>query len=602
MAARSRIAREVACLSGALRALKATTHIGKNRNRVFPHVIAELAEKHRDRVALISAPETYTYAQLNGRANAYARWAKANGVAKGDTVALMMNNRADYLAFWVGIIRVGGAVALLNTNLTGAALAHCVSIVTPKHVVVGAEHEAAYASADPLVSADPRPKVWRHGPGSQDWPRIDEAVSGLDQGPLPATDLPQLSIEDRALFIYTSGTTGMPKAANINHYRLMAISHGFCGAMGIKPDDRMYECLPMYHTAGGVIAAGAPLIAGASVVIREKFQASRFWPDVVESGATLAQYIGELCRYLIHTPESEAEKRHKLRLVCGNGLRPDVWPEFERRFKIPTILEWYAATEGNVALFNFDGTQGAVGRIAWYMKRKFPVKVVRFDIEAGEPIRGADGFCIECGPEEAGEAIGLILNDPTRPSARFEGYADPEATRRKVLTDAFEAGDRWFRTGDLMRRDESGYFFFVDRIGDTFRWKGENVATSEVSEAISVFPGVKDVNVYGVSVPGYDGRAGMAMIVPEAEGLDLDGLRAHVEASLPTFARPVFLRLAGELDLTGTLKQRKVDLVREGCDPSVVNDPILIAHPLERRYVPFDALLYGDVVSKRMRV
>ena len=602
MAGRSRLSREIACLAGALRALKATTHIGRNRNRVFPHVVADLAEKHRGRTVLISERETLTYEELNGRANAYARWARDNGVRKGDTVALMMPNRPEYLAIWIGVIRVGGAVALLNTNLTGQALAHCVSIVSPRHVIVGAEFEGAYSSADGLVTCDPRPDVWLHGAGSRDWARIDEAIATLSQEPLPASELPELSIEDRALYIYTSGTTGLPKAANINHYRLMAIAHGFCGAMGIKPDDRMYECLPMYHTAGGVIACCAPLIAGASVVVREKFQASRFWDDVVESGCTLAQYIGELCRYLVHTPECEVEKRHRLRLVCGNGLRPDVWPEFERRFRIPTILEWYAATEGNVALFNFDGTPGAVGRIAWYMKRKFPVKIVRFDVEAGEPIRGPDGFCIECGPDEAGEAIGLILNDPTRPSARFEGYADQEATKRKVLADAFEKGDRWFRTGDLMRRDALGYFYFVDRIGDTFRWKGENVATSEVSEAISVFPGVKDVNVYGVSLPGQDGRAGMAMIVPEDEGLDLEGLYAHVETNLPAFARPVVLRMAGSLDLTGTFKQRKVDLVREGCDPRLVADPLLLAHPLERRYAPLDAGLYEEVASRRLRV
>ncbi|WP_261404703.1 AMP-binding protein [Chenggangzhangella methanolivorans] len=487
MAARSRLAKEAAYLAGMLRALKATTHIGRNRNRVFPHVIAELADKHRGRTALISERETFTYEELNGRANAYARWARANGVEKGDTVALMMANRPDYLAFWVGILRIGGAVALLNTNLTGQALAHCVSIVKPKHVVVGAELEAAYASAHPFVASDPAPRVWRHGPGEEGWPRVDEAALEQSQDPIPADELPTLSIEDRALYIYTSGTTGLPKAANINHYRLMAISHGFCGAMGIRPDDRMYECLPMYHTAGGVIAAGSPLIAGASVVIRERFQASRFWDDVVESGCTLAQYIGELCRYLVpharnrlrEAPQAAARLRQRASAGRVAGVRAAL-PHPARARMVP-------ATEGNVALFNFDGTQGAVGRIAWYLKRKFPVKVVRFDVEIGEPVRGPDGFCIECGPEEAGEAVGLILNDPSKPSARFEGYADPEATKRKILTDAFETGDRWFRTGDLMRRDERGYFFFVDRIGDTFRWKGENVATSEVSEAISVF-------------------------------------------------------------------------------------------------------------------
>ncbi len=598
----SRIAREFRCLSGALRALRATMPIGRRRTRVFPHVVAELAERHGSRTALISARETFTYAELNGRANAYARWAKANGVGKGDTVALLMANRPEYLAVWIGVIRVGGAVALLNTNLRGAPLAYNVSIVEPKLVVVGAEHEEAYASAVPFISCEPRPAAWRHGPGAEDWPRVDGEIAALSQDALPADELPEITIEDRALYIYTSGTTGMPKAANINHYRLMAISHGFYGAMGIKPSDRMYDCLPMYHTAGGVIAACSPLIAGASVVIREKFQASRFWDDVVETGSTLAQYIGELCRYLVHSPECEAEKRHRLRLICGNGLRPDVWPEFQRRFNIPTILEWYAATEGNVALFNFDGTPGAIGRIPWYMKRKFPVKVVRFDVEAGEPVRGPDGFCIECGPDEAGEAIGLILNDPKKPSARYEGYADPEATRRKVLQNAFEPGDRWFRTGDLMRRDARGYYYFVDRIGDTFRWRGENVATSEVSEAISVFSGIKDVTVYGVSVPGYDGRAGMAQIVPEAEGVDLEGLHAHVEANLPAFARPVFLRLGRELDVTGTFKPRKMDLVRDGADPRAVTDALFVAHPVERRYVPLGPQMWDDVAAKRLRL
>ena len=598
----SRIAREIRCLAGVVRALKATMPIGRNRTRVFPHVVAELAERHGPRTALISMRETFTYAELNGRANAYARWARANGVAKGDTVALLMGNRPEYLAVWIGITRIGGAVALLNTNLRGAALAYNVSIVEPKLAVVGAEHEEAYASAEPFLSCARKPAAWRHGAGAEDWPRLDEAIEAQSQAAIPRDELPEITIEDRALYIYTSGTTGMPKAANINHYRLMAITHGFYGAIGVRSTDRMYDCLPMYHTAGGVIAAGAPLLAGASVVIREKFQASRFWDDVVETQSTLAQYIGELCRYLIHSPECEAEKRHGLRVICGNGLRPDVWPEFQRRFRIPKILEWYAATEGNVALFNFDGTPGSIGRIAWYMKRKFPVKVVRFDVDAGEPVRGPDGFCVECGPDEVGEAIGLILNDPAKPSARFEGYADPEASKRKVLENAFETGDRWFRTGDLMRRDARGYFYFVDRIGDTFRWRGENVATSEVSETISVFPGVKDVTVYGVSVPGYDGKAGMAQIIPADDGLDLEALHAHVETNLPGFARPAFLRLGRELDVTGTFKPRKMDLVREGADPRAVPDPVFVAHPVERRYAPMTAELWDDVVAKRVRL
>ena len=602
MAGRSRLAREWTFLAGILRALKATTHIGRNRSRVFPHVIAELAEQHGDRLALISDRETYTYAQLNARDDAYARWAHANGVRKGDVVALMMLNRPDYLAFWVGVLRVGGAVALLNTNLSGRGLAHCVSIVRPKHVVVGAECEEAYLSAQPFVTSSPAPTAWLHGGGSAGWPRVDEAAEALAGAPLPASELPELTIEDRALFIYTSGTTGLPKAANINHYRLMSISHGFCGAMGIEAEDRMYDCLPMYHTAGGVIAAGSPLLAGASVVIREKFQARRFWDDVAATECTLAQYIGELCRYLIHQPECAAEKTHKLRLVCGNGLRPDVWPLFEQRFRVPTILEWYAATEGNVALFNFDGTPGAVGRIPWYLKHKFPVKIVRCDLATGEPARGPDGFCVECAPGETGEAIGLILNDPAKPSARFEGYADPEATRRKILADAFQNGDRWFRTGDLLRQDERGYFYFVDRIGDTFRWRGENVATTEVAEVISTYPGVREVSVYGVPAPGYEGRAGMAAISPACAELDLQGLHAHIEQHLPSYARPVFLRVTGELLVTGTLKQRKVELVTEGYDPSRVTDPLYVAQPEERRFRPLDPELHAEIGARKVRL
>ncbi|GLK69816.1 long-chain-acyl-CoA synthetase [Hansschlegelia plantiphila] len=596
----SRLTREFAFLRGALRALRATTHIGRNRTRVFPQVIAELALRHKGRVALISERETFTYSQLDARANAYARWARRNGVGKGDVVALMMLNRPDYLAFWVGVTRIGGVVALLNTNLAGSALAHCVSIVRPKHVVVAAELEGAYLSADGLVASSPPPAVWLHGPGSGRWPRIDLEVDATSGAALAG--LPELTIEDRALFIYTSGTTGMPKAANINHYRLMSISHGFYGAMGIRASDRMFDCLPMYHTAGGVIAAGSPLIAGASVVIREKFQARRFWDDVVSSDCTLAQYIGELCRYLVHTPECEAEKRHRLRLVCGNGLRPDVWPEFVKRFRIPTILEWYAATEGNVAVFNFDGTPGSVGRVPGYMRSRFPVKIVQFDVEAGEAVRGPDGLCVECAPGEVGEPVGLILNDPAKPSARFEGYADPEATRCKILADAFKPGDRWFRTGDLMRQDERGYFYFVDRIGDTFRWRGENVATSEVAEAVSTFAGVRDISVYGVTVPGYEGRAGMAVVVPEVEGLDLEGLYAHVERHLPPYARPIFLRIAAEIDVTGTLKQRKVELGQEGFDPARTGDALYFADPRSRGYAPLDAALFEDIKSRRVRL
>jgi fatty-acyl-CoA synthase len=350
-----------------------------------------------------------------------------------------------------------------------------------------------------------------------------------------------------------------------------------------------------------VLATGAALTAGGTVILREKFSATTFWRDIVKHDCTVFQYIGELCRYLLNTPADPNESNHRIRLACGNGLRPDIWEEFQKRFRIPRILEWYASTEGNAVFFNFDGKPGAVGRIPKWAERKFVTEIVRFDIATEQPVRGEDGFCIKCKPGEVGEVISQILNDPKRPSQRFEGYADPAATQKKVLSDVFARGDRWFRTGDLMRKDEHGYFYFIDRIGDTFRWKGENVATSEVAETISVFPGVKEANVYGVAVPGTEGRAGMAAIVAE-ESFDLDAFRRHLAERLPAYARPVFLRMTPAIEATSTFKQRKVDLVKEGFDPSTIVDPIYFYHGERDRYVPLDPALHESICAGKVRL
>lgn len=594
-----RLRKEWLCLRGALRALRMTTPIAKNPERVFPLVLEDLARQHGDRIALLSDTETLTFRQLDERANRYARWAQTHGIGKGDVVALFMPNRPEYLAIWMGITRAGGVVALLNTNLTGPSLSHCINIVAPKAVIMSADLSRAFDSARPSI-AD-QPAIWRHGGGISADARIDTFIADLDGSPLRPDERVPLTIEDKALYIYTSGTTGMPKAANINHYRLMAISHGFSGAMDTRPSDRMYACLPMYHTVGGIIAPCATLVGGGSTFIRDKFSATSFWDDIVRNECTLFQYIGELCRYLINSPETEAEKRHKVRLCCGNGLRPDVWPIFKARFKVPTILEFYAATEGNVALFNFDGTEGAVGRIPRWAERRFIVKVVKYDHDMEAPMRGPDGFCIECAPGEVGEPIGKILNDPSKPANRFEGYADNASTEKKILRDAFERGDAWFRTGDLMKKDARGYFYFVDRIGDTFRWKGENVATSEVSEAITVFPGVKDANVYGVSIEGRDGRAGMAALVV-ADGFDFAAFREHLEVQLPEYARPLFVRIHAEASVTTTFKPKKIDLVAEGFDPSKISDELWFNNPETGRFERIDDDLYQRIQSGGVRL
>ena len=590
---------DITCALGIVRTLRATQPIARNHRRVFPDVVAELADKYGDAPALLSDRETFTYRQLAARANRYAQWAHARGIAKGDTVCLLMPNRPEYMAIWLGVLQAGGVMALLNTNLTGASLAHCVNVVTPKHVIVAAELLGVFSGARSHITSDA--KIWLHGEAPEDFPRIDLEVEMFSDALLGPQVRPQLTTEDRALYIYTSGTTGLPKAANINHYRLMLASYGFSAIMNTKATDRMYDCLPMYHTVGGVVATGGVLVNGGSVVIRDKFSAHEFWNDIVRWDCTLFQYIGELCRYLIHMPTNPNEAKHRLRLCCGNGLRPDVWPEFKRRFNIPNILEFYAATEGNVSVFNFEGKEGAIGRIPWFIASRFPVKLVKFDLEKETPVRDTQGLCVECEPGEIGEAIGKILKDPTKPGQRFEGYATAAENERKILRDVAEQGDMWFRTGDLMRKDERGYFYFVDRVGDTFRWKGENVSTSEVQEAITEFPGVLESNVYGVHVPGRDGRAGMAALVTDKH-FDLTKLSPFLGSHLPEYARPLFVRVRAEIETTATFKQKKVDLVKDGFDPAKISDAIYFNDTRAQTFILLDPALYQRISAGEVRL
>jgi fatty-acyl-CoA synthase len=592
-----RLTADVTCLKGALRTLKMTTPIAKNPTRIFPQVISELAQKYGDAPALLSDRERFSYRELSARSNRYARWAVAQGVNKGDTVCLLMPNRPEFLALWVGVTRVGGVVALLNTNLTGTALAYCINVVAPKHVIVAAELFGSLEAIRPLIPG--AAKIWLHGDANANFARIDREIDGLSDDP-PAVNR-SITIEDRALYIYTSGTTGLPKAANMNHYRVMLASHAFAGVMDTRASDRMYDCLPLYHTAGGLLATGAPLLRGGSVVIREKFSAREFWDDIVRWDCTCFQYIGELCRYLINSPPSPLERAHRLRFACGNGLRADVWPEFRDRFRIPQIIEFYAATEGNVSLFNFEGKEGAVGRLPWWVAARFPTRIVRFDVERQQPVRDERGFCIECEVDEPGEVIGKILKDASRPGQRFEGYANDAETGKKILHDVFEKGDSWFRTGDLMRKDKNGYFYFVDRIGDTFRWKGENVSTTEVEGAVGRFDGVLEANVYGVAVRGRDGRVGMAAIVGK-DNLNLTALHEHLARELPEYARPLFVRVRNEIDVTTTFKQKKIDLVNDGFDPGTTLDPIYFSDPQKKAFVRVDAALYDGINAGRIRL
>ena len=582
-----------------LRALELTASIPRNPERLLIDVLEEMVAQCGEAPALLSDKECFSYGDLLRRANRYAHWALEKGLAKGDVVALLMANRPEYFAIWLGISSVGGVVALVNTNLTGASLAHCINIVDPKHLIVGGELVEALTSALEGLSASP--EIWVRGPHDSGFQSIEGEIEQQPEQRLPRTRVPRITIEDRALYIYTSGTTGLPKAANVSHARVLQWSFWFAGMMGSQASDRMYNCLPMYHSIGGVLVPGAMLVAGGSVVIREKFSASQFWSDIARWDCTMFQYIGEFCRYLLHAPASSRHAEHRIRLACGNGLAADVWDAFKETFRIPRIFEFYAATEGGVALFNAEGKSGAIGRIPAYLAHRFAPALVRFDVEKNEPVRNGDGFCIRAAENEPGEAIARVSSDPANIGARYEGYTDGKATDKKILRDVFERGDAWFRTGDLMRRDEKGYFYFVDRIGDTFRWKGENVATSEVAEAICAFPGVKHAIVYGVEIPGASGRAGMASLVAE-EDLDFAALRAHLSGRLPSYARPLFLRLSGEVEVTGTFKYSRTELVREGFNPQTVSDAIYLDDLGSQSYRRVDSVLFKQIQTGQVRL
>jgi fatty-acyl-CoA synthase len=371
--------------------------------------------------------------------------------------------------------------------------------------------------------------------------------------------------------------------------RFLGLGDGFAAIAGYRPEDVIYCALPLYHTAGGVVVIGAALASGATVALRRRFSASRFWEDVREEGATAFHYIGEFCRYLVNRPEDPSDRDHRVRVAVGNGLRPDIWERFQQRFGIPEIREFYGATEGNVALLNLDGKPGAVGRIPF--RFLMPARLLRYDVDRDEHVRGSDGLCVECRPGEVGELVGRIPDKPDAATGRFEGYTSEEATRKKILRDVFAKGDAWFRTGDLLRCDEAGYFYFVDRIGDTFRWKGENVSTQEVEEILSAYPGVEMVIVYGVELPGADGRAGMAAILgPDAAGFDGKAFHAFARERLARYAMPAFVRLLHEVQVTGTFKLRKVDLQRQGFDPAAGGEDLLLVRDDEAgAYVPLDA-------------
>ncbi len=581
-----------------VRALERTASLQQHPHQTFPVMVDELADRFGHSPALISDRESLTFQELAERANQYSRWALEQELAPGTVVGLMMPNRPEYLAIWLGITRIGCSAALLNPNLMGASLAHCIDVVGARHLIMA--DDLCEASTHALALCKTGPEVWVHGESHSGHRSIRACVDGLSGAELQKSERREVTLADRALCIFTSGTTGLPKAANVSHHRIMAWGHWFAGMMDARPADRLYNCLPLYHATGGVAATAAMLSSGGSVFIKERFSARCFWEEVCEHECTVFQYIGELCRYLVNAPASPHEREHRLRLCCGNGLGGDIWQKFKERFRIPHILEFYAATEANFSLYNVDEEPGAIGRIPAFLGHRFPVQLIKMNVETLEPVRNEDGLCIPSGVNEVGEAVSRI-GDRGAGASSFEGYTSAKDSEKKILRGVLAKGDEWFRSGDLMRRNERGFFYFVDRIGETFRWKGENVSTSEVMQVISACPGVTEATVFGVALPNAEGRAGMAAL-SVGDSFDLAALKAYLDERLPRYSQPLFLRMIDELELTSTFKPRKADFILEGCDPKRVTDQLFFNDQTSGRFVKLTPTLYGDILMGRVKL
>ncbi|XP_020342435.2 long-chain fatty acid transport protein 1 [Oncorhynchus kisutch] len=576
-------------------------HLRRNSN--IPSIFAQTVNQHPNKPALIydATGETWTFTQLDLLSNAVAQWALAQGWAPGDVVALFMESRPLQVALWLGLAKVGVEAALINFNLRRDALLHCVGVSVSRGIVFGAELAGAMLE----VSSSLSPSMVRFCTGelsvdclaSLSAQNLDYILASAPTLPPPPC-IPPKSFNDRLFYIYTSGTTGLPKAAIVVHSRYYRIAAFGYHAFRMRQDDIIYDCLPLYHSAGNIMGVGQCLINGLTVVVKKKFSASRFWEDCIKHNCTVVQYIGEICRYLLSQPVRPSEKGHRVRLAVGNGLRPSVWEAFTERFGVAQVGEFYGATECNCSIANMDGKVGACGFNSRILPNVYPICLMKVDEETTELVRDRHGLCVPCRPGEPGLLVGRInQQDPLR---RFDGYANQDATRKKIANNVFKKNDTAYLSGDVLVMDELGYMYFRDRSGDTFRWRGENVSTTEVEGTLSGLLGQADVAVYGVSVPDVEGKAGMAAIADPTGTFDCDAFLREVQQALPPYARPVFLRISPQVDTTGTFKIQKTRLQREGYDPRLSTDQIYFLNSRAGRYEAVNEELHSAIVEGRM--
>lgn len=557
------------------------------------------ALKFGQRSAIVFEGQEVNWSEFNALANRYAHYLKSQGVQRGDTVSVIMENRIEFLALLVGVNKIGVTAGLINTNLTGKPLVHCITVTHSKKCIFGSEVSGALNEVKDELGLTEGEDYFEMPDGGLDattnWAKnlAEGAAAASSENP-EETSL--ITLGEVALYIFTSGTTGLPKAAVLSNRRYLT-SADMAAMAGFKctEQDRMYICLPLYHGTGLMVGAGAAMVSGASMFIRRKFSASNFLPEVREHGCTLLVYIGELCRYLSNTEAQAGDDKNPLRSMMGNGLRPDVWLGFKKRFGISRVAEFYGASEGNVAFANLMNRDCTVGMTS------AEVALVEYDVDNDEIVRDAAGRCV---PVKAGEP-GLLLGKITEDTV-FEGYTDPEATEKKIVRSALETDDAWFNSGDLMRTVDVGFtlgyphYQFVDRVGDTFRWKSENVSTNEVGEIINGFGQIKFCNVYGVEIPGTDGRAGMAAVTLQdgVAELDVDAFSTFLRSELPAYAVPLFVRIQPDIDVTGTFKMVKGDLRKQAYDIRSFDDTVYALLPGSDRYAAFDLAMLEKIEAR----
>jgi len=555
--------------------------------------LEEQVREHGQRPFLIYAGQALSYAQVDARANQMAHTFYAKGLRAGDVCALLMENRPDFFYTWFGLVKLGVVVAFINTQVSGKPLLHALQSTAAKAVVVGEECLANLQATDDL----PTLSYWLLPDAENPWhgalPRGIDAHFAARLHSAPASTFPRemrggIEAQATTLLIFTSGTTGLPKAARYSHMRWMSSGDVMQVTLPATCEDVFYCCLPLYHGAAATSVTSTALRAGASIVVRRKFSVREFWKDVRQHRISVFQYIGEICRYLLNQPMQNGEREHSLRCMLGAGLTPESWQRWVERFGPIQIFEGWGATESNANLINVDNYPGACGRVPDWSRTN--LRLVRYDIENDCHPRDEHGFYQLCEVGEVGEAMGFIVDHPDIGGGRFEGYTSAQASESKIRRNVLREGDAYWSSGDLLRQDADGYCYFVDRIGDTFRWKSENVSTQEVADALGDLPGLELINIYGVQVPGHEGRAGMAAVLMQSgQAFDPDAFYALTERCLPRYAAPVFVRVSAAADLTSTFKLRKVDLQRQGYCPQACQDPLFIRDEQARTYQPYCA-------------